>query len=170
MEYTDWENKPHTLLYLLLKTDQFHTGNGIFSFIYNKDEIVASSGAYKSEFDSNVVIGAVRAWKNPKYRGGYFIAENIMPHHINWAKENNSKIFALTFNEYNYKLMRIMNRSEKYEKTRNSKFLFGSKRPTFYQDMEILPYTVTIKGTKQHVMYISFDSSYDPLWPRFEEC
>ena len=166
MEFTDWENKPNTLLYLLLKTNQFSKNNGIFSFLYDNDRIVASSGAYKSEFDENVVIGAVRAWKSSKFRGGYFIANNIMPYHLNWAKENNSKIFALTFNEYNYKLMRIMNRSEKYEKSRNSHFLFGSKRPTFYQDMDVLPFTVLIKNTKQYVLYTKLDIDYEPKWPR----
>lgn len=166
MSFTDWENKPQTLLYVLLKTNRFNSGSGVFSFLYKDNIIVASSGAYISDFDSHVIIGGVRAWKLSSLRGGYFISKNIMPIHEQWAKTHNGKIFALTFNEYNFELMQKMNRSGQWERARKSKFLFGSLRDTYYQDMNVLPYTVNIQNTTQHVLYKRFDESYEPAWPR----
>ena len=170
MAYTDWENKNHTLLYLLFKTDRFKTGKGIFSFLYDDDnEIVASSGSYKAEFDHNVVIGAVRAWKMPKYRGSIVVAEHIMPIHISWAIGEGAKVFALTFNEYNKGVMMSMNRQGKYAKIKDKYFMFGSLSNTFYREFTPLPYKVIIQNTEQYVIYRDLVPGYTPLWPKLPD-
>jgi hypothetical protein len=167
MAYTDWENKNNTLLYLLLKTDRFKSANGIFSFLYDENnEIVASSGSYKADFDPNVVIGAVRAWKMPKYRGSIVVAEHIMPIHIDWAKKEGAKVFALTFNEYNKRVMMSMNRQGKYEKIKDKYFLFGSLSSTFYREFIPLPYKALIQNTEQYVIYRNLVDGYNPNWPQ----
>lgn len=164
MSFTNWENKTNTLLYLLLKTTQFSKENGIFSFIYNdNNEIIASCGAYKSEFDSNVVIGGVRSWKLPKFRGLPDIATKIMPYHYDWAIQNNAKIFILTFNEYNKKMMRVLHRSGEFQ---GKQFLkFGEKPSDFYPSMDVLPFMIRVKNVMQHVLYKKIDPNYQPKWP-----
>lgn len=168
MAFTNWENKPNTLLYILLKTNRFKNGNGIFSFIYDNNKIIASSGAYKAEFDSNVIIGAVRAWKMPNYRGSIVVAEHIMPIHLKWAVDNHGKVFALTFNEYNKNVMMSMNRQGKYAKAKNKYFLFGSKSSNFYREFLPLPFKVMIQNTEQYVIYRNLVDGYEPLWPKIE--
>ena len=166
MAFSNWENTNHTLLYLLFKTDRFSNGNGTFSFIYDNNEIVASSGAYRSEFDPTVVIGGVRVWKMANHRGSMVVAEHIMPLHIQWARDNNAKIFALTFNEYNKRVMQSMNRQGKYEKIKHKYFLFGSLASTFYREFIPLDYPVLIQNTKQYVIYKNLEDGYEPLWPK----
>lgn len=168
MAFTDWQNKPQTLLYVLLKTNRFTENKGVFSFLYDNNIIVASSGAYISDFDPQVVIGGVRAWKLNTLRGGYYISKNIMPIHEDWAVKNNAKVFALTFNEYNFELMQKMNRSGQWERARKSRFLFGSLRDTYYQDMNVLPYKVLIQQTVQHVLYKNLIDGYSPSWPKID--
>lgn len=164
MSYTNWESKQNTLLYLLMKTKQFHEGNGILSFIYDdNDEIIASCGAYRAKFDSNVIIGGVRTWKLPKFRGLPDIATTIMPAHFEWAKSNGGKIFILTFNEYNEKIMRVLHRSGEYT---GKQFLkFGKKSCDFYPSMEVLPFKILIKGIPQFVLYKKIDPDYVTNWP-----
>lgn len=165
--YTEWENKPESLLHVLFKTDRFDAGKGNFYMLYNDDDYpIAVSGVYKSDFDPNVAIGGVRTWKLSQNRGHHIVAEYILPLQVAWAKNNGCKVFALSFNDYNSKLMQILNRSGKYEKTRSSKFLFGKQRTLFYQEMQMLPFKVLIKNTEQHILYKTLDSSYSVNWPK----
>lgn len=91
-----------------------------------------------------------------------------MPIHEQWAKDYHAKIFALTFNDYNFELMQKMNRSGPWEKARKSRFLFGSVRDTYYQDLLTLPYKVIIQETVQHVLYKNLDGDYNANWPRID--
>ena len=168
MAYINWYNKPNTLMYMITNTEQFSDSNGIFSFIYDdNDEIIASCGAYRSEFDTNIVIGGVRSWKLPNFRGLPDIANKIMPYHLEWATTNGAKVFALTFNEYNEKMMRVLHRSGKYN---GKQFLkFGQPPSDFYPNLEILPFKVLVKNTPQYILYKHIDTSYEPNWPRINE-
>jgi len=159
MEESDWINKPHTLMYILMLTDRFRIGNGLMSFLYNSDdEIIASSGCYKSDFDSNVVIGGCRTYKFQTSGIWFQLANNLMLDHFNWAKEIGAKIFALTFNDYNHKLMSILARADKFNP--------GGNNSDFYTKMTILPYKALIKNTPQYVLYYKLDQTYEPIWPK----
>jgi hypothetical protein len=156
MTTQNWDEKPNTLLYLLEKTDRFHKHNGLFSFLYDKDKIIACSGVYKSSFDPYVAIGGVRSWVLSGYRSKYLISKKIIPHQISWCNSLNLKVFALTFNEYNNKFMMILNRSGKYS-SRSSKLN--------YPNMEILNRLSHIQGVNQYVMYQKLDSEYKVNFP-----
>ena len=140
METDDWWLKPYTLLYLMHKTDKFHAGKGMFNILYDmtpqtdsngdkfiSNRVIACSGIYKSDFDPNVAIGGVRTWIVPEYRTKYLVSKYITPIQFDWCKEHDISVFALTFNEYNKRLMHILNRSGDYSKQRKS-HIMGVKR------------------------------------------
>ena len=153
MSYTDWENKPNSLLYLLHKTNRFSENNGIFICLYDDENMVAVSGCYKAEFD-DVVIGGVRAWVLPKYRAKYLQANYLLKYQREWCIRQNCKAFILTFNDYNKKLMDILIRDGKY-KEKATKGV-GFSRPNFYNNFQKLERKVIIQHTEQWVLYEKF--------------
>lgn len=156
MMLDQWENKPNTLMYLLRKTDRFHSGNGLFTLLYDIDNnprrIIACSGIYRSNFDHNVAIGGVRTWKIKDYRNRYLVSKYIFTDQINWCRSNGLKIFALTFNEYNLKVMKILNKSGLYLDSIN-------------EDMEMLDRKSYIQGVNQYVMFQRIDPYYNVNFP-----
>jgi hypothetical protein len=166
MSTINWENKSHSLLYLLEKTDRFHFKNGMFTVLYdnNSNRIIACSGIYRSHFDPAVGIGGVRTWIVRDYRTKYLVSKYIIPWQFSWCCDNKLKIFALTFNEYNYKLMLILNRSGKYSNQRNN-YIMGIKRELIYQNMKILNRMSCIQGINQYVMYQKLDPEYTVNFP-----
>jgi hypothetical protein len=162
MKHTDWQTNSASLLYILLKGKRFHFNNGLFTCLYDNDQLVAVSGCYRSEFDKDVIIGGVRAWVIPQYRAKYVQSNYLLKTQKEWTMENNAKAFALTFDDYNLKLMQIITRDGKYE-TKAVKGV-GHTRPDFYNSFIKLPEKIIIQNTPQWVMYQKFDER-EILWP-----
>ena len=152
---------------MLLKTNQFSNNNGLLSFIYNdKNDIVASCGVYKASFDPNVVIGGQRTYKLAQYRVLSNIGNYIMLEHFEWAKNVNGKVFILTFNEYNEKLMHYLHKSGKFA---SAACIGETINPRdFYTTMEILPFKILLRGKAQFVLYKHIDKDYQVKWPKIE--
>lgn len=156
----DWYNFPETLPYVLTRSTKFSDGNGEFFVLEINGTIEAVSGIYRSEFDDLVSIGGVRSWVNKDYRGKFLIGRHIMPYQVEWAKHNGYKTIALTFNEYNKKLINYFVRSGfGIEKKR-------TERSLFFKGVHVLPYTLKIQNIEQWVIYDKLDSNYEPDWEK----
>ncbi len=159
MWHDDWENQPATFPYLVYSSDRFKNGNGMMLLLLdNEDNILGTSGANVSEFDNNVVLGGVRTWLNKELRGQFIMGRYVLPHQLSWATTAGHKTLALTFNDYNKRLIPYFARSGLgIQKKRKPGSLF-------YNGQYILDFPVTINYTKQWVIYHNIDDLYQPDW------
>jgi hypothetical protein len=162
MKVKDWETNTNSLLYILQKTSRFSKNQGMFSCLYDQEKLIAISGCYTCDWDTNVVIGGVRAWVVPEYRARYLQSLYLLPAQKRWALENKCAVFALTFNDYNKKLMNIITRSGKYQN--KAKKGVGHTRPEFYDNFVLLPKKVIIQYTPQWVIFEKL-REYSVNWP-----
>lgn len=154
----DWENNNAVFPYLIYKSDRFKDNKGDMFVLLDGDNIVALSGVNISDFDSNVALGGVRTWLNKELRGKFVIGRNILPIQLKWAKEHGMKTIALTFNDYNKRLIPYFKRSGfGIEKKRNENSMF-------YNGQFHVDFPVVINFTKQWVIYHKIDESYEPNW------
>jgi hypothetical protein len=154
----DWHNKPNTLLYILEYTDRFKT-NGFYQVIFDGDKVVASDGAYASDFSSDVAILGSRTWIRKDYRHKLITREQLLPSSKKWAIDHGFKIIVLTFNDYNKNLMKLWNRTRLGEsRTIRESHHFG------YNGVTELEFQVTIQYTKQWVLYEKLDLEFDFDW------
>lgn len=157
----DWENQPHTLPYILEKSDRFKEPNGSFHILTANGSIIACAGVYKSDFDSRVAILGCRTWVNESYRHRILLREYLLPVHKQWAIDNKCDVLVLTFNQYNKNLIKTFQRLRLGES--NDRISSREDRHLFYTNMHVLDYPVTIKNTKQWVTYERL-SDYDFDW------
>jgi len=156
----NWNEHPETLPYIIMLSTKFIHGKGEFFVLEIDGNIEAVSGIYRSEFDNLVAIGGIRSWVNERYRGNFLIGRHIMPYQVQWAKDNNYKTIALTFNEYNKKLINYFIRSGFGIKKKRT------ERSLFFKGVYVLPYTLKIQNTEQWIIYDKLDQDYEPMWEK----
>lgn len=159
MYSSDWENDVAVFPYLIYCSDRFKNDKGdMFVLLDENENICAFSGVNISDFDSNVALGGVRTWLNKELRGKFVIGRYILPIQLRWAKDRNLKTIALTFNDYNKRLLPYFKRSGfGIEKKRNVDSMF-------YNGQHHVDFPVTINYTKQWVIYHKIDETYEPNW------
>jgi hypothetical protein len=163
MWHDDWENQPATFPYLIYSSDRFKNGNGMMLLLLDDNGcILGTSGANVSEFDKNVVLGGVRTWLNKDLRGRFIMGRYVLPHQLKWATEEKYKTVALTFNDYNKRLIPYFARSGLGIQKKRAP---GS---LFYNGQHILDFPVTINYTKQWVIYHKIDENYIPNWEKIK--
>ncbi len=150
-----WQTDTHTLPYLLEIEKRFSDPNGKFFVIYYNDDIVGCSGIYQSDFNQHICIAGIRSWINSSHRGKFLLGRYLFPEQVRWAKQNSYKQIALTFNEYNRSLKNIFLRNGLgVQKNRQEDSLF-------YTGVHQVDFPVTIKHTKQWVIYQKLDENWD---------
>ncbi len=153
----DWQNKTHTLPYILEKTDRFSIG-GIYNIMFDGESVVGCSGVYTSAFCIDLVIAGTRTWINKEYRNKS-IARNILATEKLWAINNNFKAVAICFNDYNKNIINIWKRRR-----------LGEKRTPrmahhlFFTGVNEVPFPVTIQYTKQWLIYEKLKEDFDFNW------
>lgn len=153
----NWINDWNTLPYHVYVSGRFKDNGDIFVTTI-EDNIEAVSGVYISEFDPMVAIGGVRSWVNSKFRGKFIVGRHILPQQLKWARNKNCKTVALTFNEYNKRLIPYFKRTGfGIKKERNPDSLF-------YTGLHEVPFPVRIQNTRQWIIYNKIDPDYDPDW------
>jgi hypothetical protein len=156
---TDWKNSDAVFPYLIYCSDRFKNENGdMFVLLDEQNNICALSGVNISDFDKNVALGGVRTWLNKDLRGKFVIGRYLLPVQLKWAKDKNLKTIALTFNDYNKRLLPYFKRSGfGIEKKRNPDSMF-------YNGQYHIDFPVLINYTKQWVIYHKIDETYEPNW------
>lgn len=151
----DWQQDPSTLPYLLEIEKRFSDDNGEFVVLTHGKEIVACSGAYRSDFSDMIAIVGVRSWVNAEYRSRFLLGKYLYPAHVEWAKNNNFKQVVITFNEYNEKLKNVF--------LRNGLGVIKNRKPTslFFNGVNELDFPVKIKNTRQFILYEKLDPNWD---------
>lgn len=159
MWHTNWEEESATFPYLVYCSDRFKNGNGLMLLLLDEnDNILGTSGANESDFDKNVVLGGVRTWLNKELRGQFIMGRHVLPHQLMWANDSAHKTLALTFNDYNKRLIPYF--------TRSGLGIQKQRKPgsLFYNGQFHVDFPVTINYTKQWVIYHKIDDLYQPNW------
>lgn len=155
-----WSDGDHknTLLYLLDHTDRFGK-NGMFQILFDRDTVVACSGAYTSEFSSAVAILGVRSWVHPDYRSQLISRNFLLPIEKQWAVDRLHSAVMLTFNEYNRHLQSLFLRKRLgvlvSERTQRH---FG------YNGVHTIDHPITVQYTKQYAIYEKLDPDFCFDW------
>jgi hypothetical protein len=156
-----WDRDVAVFPYLIYCSDRFRNNQGdMFVLLDNNDNICALSGINISEFDNFVALGGVRTWLNKEFRGKFVVGRYLLPAQLQWAKTNNLKTVALTFNDYNRRLVSCFKRSG---------FGIAKKRnidSMFYNGHHYVDFPVNINYTKQWVVYHKIDELYEPIWDK----
>lgn len=151
---SDWHTATHTLPYLLEIEKRF-AKNGKFFVLLDQEKIIACSGIYQSDFSQDIAICGIRSWVNKAYRGKFLLGSHLFPAQVKWAKAQGYKQIAITFNNYNSKLMNIFIRNGiGVKKNRKEDSLF-------YTGVHQVPFPVSIKYTPQWVLYQKLDPNWD---------
>lgn len=154
----DWVNKNNTLLYILEYTDRFKT-NGFYQVIFDDNKVIASGGAYASDFSKDIAILGTRTWIHKDHRHKLISREQLLPNEKKWAIEHGFSAIILTFNDYNKNLMKLWQRTRLGEsRSARESHHFG------YTGVTEVEFPVTIQYTKQWVLMEKLDPLFEFDW------
>jgi len=154
----DWENKNHTLPYILKHTNRFQN-NGLYHVVFDGNSVVACGGAYTSDFCTDIAIIGVRTWIHHSYRNQLIARNYLLPVERTWAIDNNHKAIMMSFNDYNKSVMKIWNKRRIGEhRTKREDYHFG------FNGTHEIPFPVRIQYTKQYGMYEKINDSWEFDW------
>jgi len=154
----NWENKSSTLPYLLNNTTRF-SKNGEFHIVFFNDTVAICGGVYQSDFCSKLAIAGTRTWVHKDFRNISLPAGLLLPYQKYWAEVNNYTAVGLCFNEYNKKLINAWKRARLGEKRNLRK-----PHQLFYNNLNEVPFPVSIQYTKQYFSYETLDPSFTFNW------
>jgi hypothetical protein len=156
---SSWEQDLHTLPYKLFIEKIYTAPRGTFYLVLHNNEIVACSGAYRSEFCSSVLIAGARTWVSNSYRNLLLLRDYLLPAQKKFAIDNNYQAVALSFNSYNKNIIKIWKRSRLGEKLspRESHHMF-------YNNFNEVEFPVEIQYTPQWVIYEKLNSNFNFDW------
>lgn len=158
----DWENKNHTLPYILENTDRFKEPNGEFHIVFDDDKIIACGGVYISAFSKYIGILGTRTWVDKKYRNKLIMREVLLPRQKAWSINQGCKILAISVNEYNRNLLKPFKRIRLGED--KNRMTDRQEHHLFYNGAIEVDFPVTIQYTKQWVLYEKLDPSFEFDW------
>lgn len=158
MAFEDWENKPHTFLYLLYKEKRFDGPTNGYIICRDNGKIICGQGFYQSEIKDMICCG-VRSYT--------ILGENCASTHgdikdmaFDIAKETGMIGGFLSFNEYNKHYV------DGYVRINDPKNFLASYQDSSgqwwsRQGRKIHPFTgygpILLKGTKQWIIYHVWD-------------
>lgn len=160
MDYNNWENNPHCLLYRIYKKDDFSNGNGMLCIVHDGPTIVSVSGA--SKYNDDIALIARRQYSLNDYKMKGIFQEYCMDYQVNWAKDKGFKACAILVNEYNKTLYKLLKRVSEGKSG-------AAGEPPFYKYRAFIPLggPYKIKGASQYVMLHKFDENFNErtiLW------
>lgn len=158
--HDNWEDKSNTLPYILNFTSRFKDF-GNFYIVYDDNIIAAIGGVYRSSFSDHICLAGVRAWTNVNYRNKSILKDTVLLESKKWAIQNDMKIIALSFNEYNKGIVNIFKRS-RFGETKDR--LLRTKEHLFYNGIIEVSFPVKIQNVYQYVIYEQLDSTFEFDW------
>jgi hypothetical protein len=153
----NWRNLPNTLPFLLYKTNRFH--NGIFVVVYCQDELIACGGLYSSDFSSRFALAGTRMWIKKEFRNKFVARNYLLPYFKKYAIENNYQAIGVCFNEYNKNLAKTWFKTRLGEKKNPRTWYYLG-----FDNLELLDHAVSIKNTKQYLLYEKIDKEFVFDW------
>ena len=162
MWHDQWIDHENTLPYLLEKTKRFKEPFGQLHILIDNDKIIGCGGVYISNFHKQIALCGTRLWLNKDYRNKLILKDTIFVENKKWALQNNVKILAVCFNEYNKSLAKTFLRTRLGE----SKERLSSRKShhLFYNGAYELDFPVSIQNTKQWVVYEKLDQNFNFDW------
>jgi len=151
----NWDTKPNTLPYILIKTNKYQGHEGAFYIVYDGKKVIACGGVSKLATNAFIAIAGTRTWIAEEYRNQNIARNYLLPEHKQWAIKNNCKQVALTFNDYNKNIIAIWKRTRLGE-SRTPR----EPRHFCYNNFNEVTFPVTIQYTSQWVIY----EKLAPLW------
>jgi hypothetical protein len=158
----EWETAPHTLPYVLLKTNRFSKGAGDFHILFCNNDIAACGGVYLSEFNKAISIAGTRTWAAKKYRHQTLIRDYILVKQKAWSIDRGCKQIAICFNNYNKNMKNIFYRNRIGEKS--GRIFQRSPENLFFSNINQLAFPVNIQYTPQWVLYEKLDPTWEFDW------
>jgi hypothetical protein len=120
--------------------------DGCFLVLVDDDEIIGCSGAYVSNFSKDVALLGCRSWLVKHARSKSYVRDLLLPLQRSWAIMRQTKVVALSFNDYNKNLRELFRRSL-VKRTRREQHMM------FFNNINVLDYPVIIQHVPQWVIY-----------------
>lgn len=163
MDFVDWENKPHTLLYLLYKEKRFDGPTNGYVICKKDNRIVCGQGFYASEIDRMVCMG-VRSYTVPGLNC-YPLHGDIKDLTHDIARSNGMAGFFISMNEYNKRFVQGYNKINDPANFTTS-FCDADGQWWSKKGRKIHPGTpydapIKLNYVKQWILYHLWDTSYE---------
>jgi hypothetical protein len=150
----NWMHDSSTLLYILQKNERFSKDSGTFHLLYDDDTIIGCGGVYISDFSPHVAIAGNRTWIDKKYRNLQYMKNYILVENKAWVTKKAVDVIALSFNSYNKNVIKLF--------IKGMNIGTRTERHVFYNNFNILDFSVIIQHTPQWVIYENLtDFRYD---------
>lgn len=153
-----WQDNPASLMYVLTQEKRYDAG--FLDLLYKQDRLVAVSGCYTADWNSQVLIIGSRAYTLTEHRGtDWHHGEYLFPRQWEYATQQGYRAAIISFNEYNLRLLRFIEVA--------SRGRFSNKQiPDFYRHFHVMPSYHTVKFTPQR---IAIRLAEDATWEEFYE-
>jgi len=156
----NWEVKPNTLPYKIFVEQLYAPPKGTFTLLLDdQNNIIACSGAYRSEFCPDLLIAGARTWVIEGYRNRRLVRDYLLPADRKFAVDNGYKAVALSFDFYNKNLAKLWQQAR-----------LGGKRATrqshhmFYNGLIEVEFPVVIQNSPQWVIYEKLTENWEFKW------
>ena len=157
----DWDNKPHTLLYVFFKDYRFNSESGGLVLIYDNNRLCGISGYNRSTFNDNIYILGTRTIIDKKYRHRLLMSSYFIPTQIEQVKDK-AKMVVFLFddtNQFNLYDIFTSGKLNLFLKNRYTEFLH------IWSKLKSVEFPITIyKGTVHNALYINIDPNYSFDW------
>ena len=171
MDPIDWENKPHTFLYLLYKEKRFDGPKSGYLLYYKQGEIVAGTGWYPSDWDDNMFV-QTRAYVTPGHLKNLstknaILTNDLMFYIEDCAIKQGYKGGIVSVEKYNKHIIDLglkLNNPSRYPLYRKEEkdgiILKEWREPCVRMREGFYAGLYNIRNTEQHVYYQLFDKGY----------
>jgi hypothetical protein len=157
----DWDNKPHTLLYVLFKDNRFNSERGGLVLIYDNNKLCGISGYNRSTFNSDVYILGARTIIDKEYRHRLLMSSYFIPTQIEQVRDR-AKMVVFIFDKKN-----VFNLYDIFTSGKLNLFL-KNKYQEFahiWDNLKAVEFPIIIyKGTIHNALYINIDPDYSFDW------
>jgi hypothetical protein len=160
IHWENWQNKPGSLMYCLVKKKRFD--NGKFFILLKDNEPIASSGCYFSTWSDDIMVIGSRTWTSLTERDEWWQGDYLFPKQFEEAKKLKSKALVFTFNLYNEWLIKFLKRIKE-----GKAVTLGEKNSKFYKDLIFLDNIYIINNTKQKIAIKLLECTLDEFKEKY---
>lgn len=161
----NWWKKPHTLLYVLLKSNRFNLVNGGLVLIYDNDLLCAVSGYNRSDFNPEVYILGSRTIIKKNYQHQLIMSSLMIPAQLEQVKSVAKMVMFLfdVKNEFNLYTIFVSGKLNQFLKNKLNTF------DSLWNNLKACEYPVSIfSSTVQNALYIKLDEEFIFDWDQIK--